>query len=362
MDEEERLRINVFDWEKEFPQNFRGPNPGFDAVIGNPPYIRIQALKEWAPLEVEFYKKRYISASKGNYDIYVVFVEKGLSMLNSKGRLGFILPHKFFNAQYGEPLRGLISKGNHLSEVVYFGDKQVFAGATTYTCLMFLEKSSVDKCKISKIEDLIIWRSALQSFIDISSISGPQGLVSGLLPSLSINQGEWTFHVGQGTNLLEKMKKIPSKLSDIAHTFVGTQTSSDEVYVIEGCKQRGKYVIGTSKSLQKEIRVESEIVKPFLRGKQIRRFAYPETDARLICPYNISNDDFKLIPYEYMCKNFPLTLEYLDANKQILADREKGRLKGTNWYAFGYPKSMTLFHQPKIIVPDYKNKASLTFY
>ncbi len=52
---------------------------GFDVIIGNPPYIRIQALKEWAPLEVEFYKKRFMSASKGNYDIYVVFAEKGLS-------------------------------------------------------------------------------------------------------------------------------------------------------------------------------------------------------------------------------------------------------------------------------------------
>ena len=112
--EEERLRINVFDWEKEFPRILGGADPGFDAVIGNPPYIRIQALKEWAPLEVEFYKKRYASAGKGNYDIYVVFVEKGLSLLNGKGRLGYILPHKFFNAQYGEPLRGLISKGKHL--------------------------------------------------------------------------------------------------------------------------------------------------------------------------------------------------------------------------------------------------------
>jgi hypothetical protein len=81
---------------------------GFDAVIGNPPYIRIQAMKEYAPQEVEFYKQAYVAAGKGNYDIYVVFVEKGLSLLRAGGRLGYILPHKFFNAQYGAPLRGLI--------------------------------------------------------------------------------------------------------------------------------------------------------------------------------------------------------------------------------------------------------------
>ncbi len=77
---------------------------GFDAAVGNPPYIRIQALKEWAPVEVEFYKKNYHSASKGNYDIYLVFVEKGLDILKENGLLGYILPHKFFNAKYGQSL------------------------------------------------------------------------------------------------------------------------------------------------------------------------------------------------------------------------------------------------------------------
>ena len=75
LDEEEQQRVNVFDWQRSFAKVFA--NGGFDAVIGNPPYIRIQALKEWAPQEVEFYKTAYHSASKGNYDIYVVFVEKG---------------------------------------------------------------------------------------------------------------------------------------------------------------------------------------------------------------------------------------------------------------------------------------------
>src|SRR5665647_2887843 len=90
LDDEAAQRINVFDWQAAFPQIFK--TGGFDAVIGNPPYIRIQTMKEWAPLEVEHYKERYLSAGKGNYDIYVVFVERGLQLLNKKGRLGFILP------------------------------------------------------------------------------------------------------------------------------------------------------------------------------------------------------------------------------------------------------------------------------
>ena len=76
LEPDEMYRINPFDWEKEFPEIMK--RGGFDAVISNPPYIRIQMMKEWAPIEVEVYKQNYTAASKGNYDIYVVFVERGL--------------------------------------------------------------------------------------------------------------------------------------------------------------------------------------------------------------------------------------------------------------------------------------------
>lgn len=155
-DEEERYRINVFDWEDEFAQVFA--DGGFDAVIGNPPYIRIQALKEFAPKEVEFYKTKYQAAGKSNYDIYVVFVERSLQLLNSRGKLGFILLHKFFNAKYGEPVRGVITQGNHLAEIVHFGDEQVFKNATTYTCLLFLDATAANEFIFRGVVDLSEWR------------------------------------------------------------------------------------------------------------------------------------------------------------------------------------------------------------
>ncbi|MEE8389712.1 MAG: N-6 DNA methylase, partial [Anaerolineae bacterium] len=144
--EEEMRRVNPFDWEAEFPEvmaaggSLAGSGQGFDCVTGNPPYIRIQTMKEWAPTEVEFYKQRYAAASKGNYDIYVVFVERALQLLNEQGRMGYILPHKFFQAKYGQPLRQLLAGGKHLAEIVHFGDQQIFTGASTYTCLLFLDK------------------------------------------------------------------------------------------------------------------------------------------------------------------------------------------------------------------------------
>jgi len=185
-DPDEMKRVNPFDWKSEFPEVFAGTagvptrslsaraaqkaknagedtrdpsEGGFDCVIGNPPYVRIQAMKEWAPLEVEIYKELYRSAEAGNYDIYVVFVEAALRRLNADGQVGFILPHKFFNAKYGKGLRGIISHGKHLSHVVHFGDQQIFVGATTYTCLLFLSKEPIKECRFVKADDLSAWRA-----------------------------------------------------------------------------------------------------------------------------------------------------------------------------------------------------------
>lgn len=217
LEDQERYRINAFDWNTEFPAVMK--SGGFDAVIGNPPYVRIQALKEWAPIEVEHYKLAYKSASKGNYDVYVVFVERGLSLLNRTGRLGFILPHKFFNAQYGEPLRKLIADGKHLAEVVHFGDQQIFEDATTYTCLLFLEKSKRKESRIVKVDDLTEWRV---------NRKGEEGS----FPATCITASEWNFAVGGGAALFERLRSMPVRLADVtSRMYQGPITSADTEYL-----------------------------------------------------------------------------------------------------------------------------------
>ena len=345
-DEEEMRRVNPFDWEAEFPEVMAAG--GFDVVIGNPPYIRIQMMKEWAPTEVEFYKQRYTAASKGNYDIYVVFVERALQLLNDQGRMGYILPHKFFQAKYGEPLRGLVARGRHLAQVVHFGDQQVFARATTYTCLLFLDKGGNDRFRYVEAHDLDAWR-----------INGEA--VEGEIRTEQVSGAEWNLAVGPGAALFERLSQMPVKLGDVAHIFVGTQTSADTVFVLEDCCFSGNQVVGTSSVTGEKVQVERDIVKPFLRGKDIRRYRSLEASASLICPYAIGENECRLMSESELSREYPLAYAYLRAHKPNLAARERGRFEGPNWFAFGYPKSMTLFQRPKIVVPDYNNVASFTF-
>lgn len=154
---------------------------------------------------------------------------------------------------------------------------------------------------------------------------------------------------------------MPVKLGNIAHIFVGTQTSADDVFVLRECRQEKNYIVGTSKSLSKEVKVETACTVPFLHGKEIRRYEPLEAKAYLICPYEISRDSFRLLTMSEISSSFPLTLAYLEANKKTLVAREDGKFKAQNWYAFGYPKSIILFQRSKIIVPDYNNVASFTF-
>jgi type I restriction-modification system DNA methylase subunit len=343
---EEELRVRPFDWETAFPEIMK--SGGFDAIVGNPPYIRIQTMKEWTPLQVEYLKSHYTSASKGNYDIYVVCVERALSLLNKNGKLGYILPHKFFNSQYGESLRALITKGKHLEKVIHFGDQQIFEGATTYTCLLFLNKSECEELTFFKVEDLEVWQQTGKA-------------VEAKIKTEKVGSTEWNFAVGKDNALLEKLIKNQTKLGNLANIFVGTQTSADDIFVLEDCVLSQRFVTGFSKALEKKVKVELNATKPFLRGKDIRRYAPLIPDARLICPYEIKSDEFKFISENEIKEIFPLTYSYLQENRNALSQREGGKFKNRNWYAFGYPKSMTLFQRTKIIVPDYNNVASFTF-
>jgi hypothetical protein len=132
---------SFFHWELEFPELFfeggaAKDNPGWDAVVGNPPYIRMTTMEK---PDFSYLENNYISAT-GHYDIYVIFIEKSSSLINNHGYLGFITPHKFFQGEYGVGLRKYLTSKCRIKQIVDFGDKQIFESATSYTCLLFITR------------------------------------------------------------------------------------------------------------------------------------------------------------------------------------------------------------------------------
>jgi hypothetical protein len=336
--DEDLYRVKTFDWHSK-TSGFGDimASGGFDVVIGNPPYIRIQIMQEWAAESVEFYKQRYEAAKKGNYDVYVVFVERGLELLNKKGSLGYILPHKFFNAQYGEPLRALIAKGKHLAHVVHFGDQQVFSGATTYTCLLFLDKTSRDEFEFFKANDVRKWR-------DTGEAS------RGVIPSENLSGAEWNFNVGRLGGIFDKLRDIPTKLGDVSSIFVGLQTSADKIYVLEEIAPPNHGLVRVRDRNGQEWILELGILKPFLNDVTLSTFVSPISKHWLIFPYRFENGRAVLVPTSEISESYPNTWEYLENNSEILRSRESGRADTDQWYGFIYRKNLTLFESPKLVV------------
>ena len=304
-------------------------------------------MKEWAPKEVDFYNNRYLSASKGNYDIYVVFVERGLFLLNPNGRLGFILPHKFFNAQYGESLRSIISK--NLSRIVNFGYQQVFENATTYTCLMFLMKNQPTSFEYINVENIEEWKSTSYDKFSI-------------IETKKLGNEEWVFGEKNNIDLFTKLDKFPIKLSDVTlRIFQGLKTSADKIFIVDELESSGNNVRVFSKEKSKEYILEKELLRPLIKGGNSKRYSLKSTSKLLIFPYWVKNEkEFGLISKQDMKLKYPKAWQYLLENKPYLENRENGRMVGDKWYGYIYPKNFYVLSLPKIFTPDLAYQSSFS--
>jgi type I restriction-modification system DNA methylase subunit/predicted type IV restriction endonuclease len=344
-EDDEQIKINAFDWEGKDGFQEIMANGGFDAVIGNPPYVRSQTLG--AP-QRDYYSRRYKTAT-ATYDIYVLFVEKAMSLIDKNGRCAFIMPNKFFTTDYGQGLRLILSQRKNLEYLVDFEDSQVFVGAGTYTTLIFLYGTSIQEPKYTKLGH--IYKS--------SGILGLQKtLYAGNLPFSSINLSNdgsrWTIATGQNSILLERLQKtFPTFLSLEPHIYQGLKTSADKVYMITLKKEKAKLAYGQN-CLGEDCIVERRVLQQVVKGECVQRY---NTDLSknlfILYPYEPQNDgSAHLFSPDKLSKEYPKTWEYLKKYKEILGDRDGGIwLKKPDWYAYARGQNIATFLYPKFLIP-----------
>jgi type I restriction-modification system DNA methylase subunit len=139
LDEEEHYRINVFDWEGSFPQVFEGDNPGFDAVIGNPPYGA-----DYKAVEKAYFQSRYVF-KKSKPETYIYFLERGIALLADTGILGYITPNAWLTNYYGVQIRRYVFANGGLERVVDLEPTRVFQQAVVDTAITVFMKSAQRK-------------------------------------------------------------------------------------------------------------------------------------------------------------------------------------------------------------------------
>lgn len=339
LDDDTLYKINCFDWNSKFRDIMKAG--GFDVVIGNPPYVKIQTMAESSPLTVDALKQNYKSANSGNIDIYLCFVEKAFQLLKPTGEMGYILPHKFFKVDMGENLREIISNRKALKKVVYFGENQIFNNATTYTCLLFLSNEEQNDFKLLRFDENVdikekLFESTFETF-----------------PISIITKDNWNFYDNDTLSIIEKLKNYKIVLKDITKKiFQGIATSADDIYVLQGGEENNGIVKTYSKSLDKEIEIERGFIKPFLLGKDLKRYTDVQPIRWVIFPYNINLNPAVLYSQKEIKEQFPKAWEYLQENRKELENRERGRMKNDKFYAYIYPKSLNEFEHKKISFPD----------
>ena len=322
-------------------------------VIGNPPYLRIQGIREVNPEFADELVEKYKSAT-GSFDLYVTFVERGLQIVNNSGIVNYIMPVKWTNSAFGKGLRGLVA--DKTSQIINFGAYQVF-NASTYTALQWF----MPNCKELAYYELdrnLTTNEELGTYLN--SLNNDS---KAIIKSDKLNKDAWVLTVGETVGILNKLEVHTRKISDIFEKiFQGLATSKDDVYFLYECTEENGIVNGYSKYTEEYISIERELVKTLLKGEDVHRYELLSTDRFVIFPYKIENGKANLYSEKELSELFPNGYAYLKKCEEVLRGREKGRLKDDDfWFKYIYPKNLVLFDNEKLVAPDISMGGNFTY-
>jgi hypothetical protein len=340
MSDEEKAKVNPFDYARAFPGVFKGKEGGFDAVIGNPPYIRIHNLVDNSPVEVALYQQQYSSAAFGKVDIYVVFMERGLSLLRPSGVLGFITPNKFLQADYGVGIRRIISEQQCLSLLVDFGSAQIFDGATTYTSLVFLTNGKCDRF----------------GFEELNKDASPKDFLARLAPeacdAASLTPETWTLGRKDSLQAIAKIEIAGRPLTDFLDLLItGVKTGNNAVFSLDVEHESGGMIKATCEDSGEEVEIEREVTRPYAKAESLKRYQITAKGRSLLYPYAIEEGRTRLIAAEVFKQKHPRAWSHLLRHKTALEGRQKGKLRGPNWYGLSFASAIEMFDAAKLVTP-----------
>ena len=338
--------INPFRWEDEFADEMAAG--GFDVVVGNPPYIRIQNMVTYSPEEAAFYHASgspYSTARQDNFDKYALFIERSLALVKDQGRVGVIVPNKFMTIRSGTALRGLLTRTRVLEEIVNFGVKPVFGqGTSNYTCILVVDRSGRETVRVEETGPLEEWRY------------GRAGVIS-TIPASELSDNAWTFAQEDVRALFARIRsQVPGRLEALANIEVGVQTSADEIYFLHPTRFDDDYI--WVEYDDRAWPIERGILRPCLHDARLEAYGQPIANAWMIFPYALVTTPkgklrARLLQPDEMVANFPHCFEYLSARRETLEGRSitGGAADERQFYQYGRSQSLTKFDSPKIILP-----------
>lgn len=285
---------------------------GFDIIIGNPPYVRQEEIKEFKPAFKELYE-----CFTGVADLYVYFYERSIKLLTTGGVLAFISSNKFFRAGYGEKLRAFLTQRTSLQQVIDFGDAPVFT-AISYPSIVILTQQQPDGNQAR----VMTWQpgSAIEEFASIFQVNRFS------MSQKELNSDGWRLESPAVLRLLEKLMKAGKPLGEYVNNrfYRGIVTGLNDAFVVDRVTR--DRLIGEHKS-------SAEIVKPFLRGQDIKRWEVRSQDLWLI----FTRRGIDLQKYPAICKHLNAFKKQLMSQPSNWDEKKNGKWPGRKpgsyeWY------------------------------
>ncbi|OOQ31913.1 restriction endonuclease [Helicobacter pylori] len=297
---------NAFEWRFEFPEvlDDEGDFSGFDCIIGNPPYIRQEHIKDLKPLLEKQYQDFYNSTA----DIYTYFFALAFNLLKDKGFSAFITSNKYARAKYGAKLRELLLKKTTLVSYMELNALKVFESAAVDTSIIhFIKQAPLKESVFNYYEPTENNKENLKN-----------------TPYLSMKQNALSTEsfIFANTTLLDlrdKMENIGTPLKDWGIQInYGIKTGANEAFIIPTEKRDA--ILNACKTQEERERTE-RLIKPILRGKDIKRYSYEWAGEWLINTHNgyTSAPKSKIPPIDI--EKYPATKAHLDAHWDTIATR-----------------------------------------
>lgn len=341
--------VNPFSYEKVFPEVFSGKDVGFNAIVGNPPYVEVKWFKSWSPSAHEYLKAQYPTCEDGKVDLAVPFIERSLALLRNNGRLGFVVQKRLFKTEYGANVRKLISETQSIEQVLDFQSSSIFKGRMTYVAIIILAKNRNEQLHYLKLNEnppeLLIKLSELQS-----PAESPEKYSQ--IPIQSLSELPWNFGdpklLGLKDTLLRRLgtlKQVPNL--DIG---VGLQMLWGKAYHIrpQAGSKVGRVVNGIN-GFGDTVKIEAAACCPIICNESFFTFRPPTPDVYGVFPYEIKSGKATRIPFSSYASRYPLAGAYLSE----IRNRIKVATREDRQYWHTYTREQNLVRQPgcQVLVP-----------
>jgi adenine-specific DNA-methyltransferase len=296
----------------------------FDNIVGNPPYVKFQDLTDD---NRNYLAKHWTTVEGGTFNLYFAFFELGYKLLKPTGKLGYITPNNYFTSLAGEALRKYFLHQKCVTRIIDFSHKKVF-DAQTYTAITFLNKLHNEAITYDRIKD------GYSPELFLVNANGSPNYLENL------NVKKWRLlktDEQQNIKTIETIGKPIGKLFDIC---VGIATLKDEIFFIDGSKQKNGCYLKTTDNGTFEI--EKAVVKPVYKISDFRTQDEVEHNTRkIICPYNIKNGIATAIPENDFKKKYPKCYAYFLSEKENLLARDKGKVTFEPFFVWGRTQGLT---------------------